>query len=88
MPTAAEKATLDQGRALERTDAKRAIALYEQAVKMKKNGHAARRLAEIYDKGIPGVRRDYVATLEWGKIAEDLGVKYWDCPCRGMPYRG
>jgi TPR repeat protein len=79
-PTTEAQAVLDQARALEGTNPRRAIALYEKSVKMK-NGHAAKRLAEIYDKGIPGIQRDYATSLHWVNVAERLGVRMWNCSC-------
>ena len=34
---------------------------------------AARRLSEIYDRGLLGTRRDYAETLKWSRAAEVLG---------------
>ena len=36
------------------------------------SANAARRLFEIYDKGIPGVERDYVESLKWANVARAL----------------
>jgi hypothetical protein len=37
------------------------------------SGKAAKRLGEIYDKGIPGVERDYAESLKWYNAARVLG---------------
>jgi TPR repeat protein len=37
------------------------------------SGKAAKRLGEIYDKGIPGVSRDYAESLKWYNTARALG---------------
>jgi TPR repeat protein len=37
------------------------------------NGRAAKRLGEIYDKGVPGVSRDYAESLKWYNTARALG---------------
>jgi TPR repeat protein len=43
------------------------------------SGKAALRLAQIYDKGIPGVARDYALSLRWysaaGAMGEDVPAK-------------
>lgn len=80
-PTAEAQAVLDQARELERTNARRAIAMYKASVGKLKDGHAAKRLAEIYDMGIPGVQRDYGASLYWHDVAEKLGVRVSSCSC-------
>ena len=44
---------------------------------------AAKRLGEIYDKGIDGVSRNYAESLKWGNVARVLGEKTeggWGCP--------
>ncbi len=78
-PTPAQYAILVQAWELERTDPRRAIAMYKESVKSLKNGHAAFRLADIYNKGIPGVPRDLAESLWWGEVAWSLGVRYWSC---------
>lgn len=78
-PTPAQYAVLVQAWELERTDPRRAIALYKESIKSLKNGHAAFRLADIYNKGIPGVPRDFAESLQWGEVAWKLGVTYWSC---------
>ena len=42
------------------------------------NGKAARRLGEIYDKGISGVSRDYAESLKWYNTARALGEEVRD----------
>lgn len=79
-PTAEAQAIFDKAKAMETSDARRAIALYKQSVK-KKNGHAAKRLAEIYDTGISGIQRDYGEHLYWADVAQRLGVKMLVCSC-------
>ena len=37
------------------------------------SGKAAKRLGEVYDKGIPGVPRDYAESLKWYNTARALG---------------
>ena len=37
------------------------------------SGPAAKRLGEIYDKGIDGVSRDYAESLKWRNAARVLG---------------
>jgi hypothetical protein len=49
-----------------------AVRAYEQAARAG-SGKAARRLAEIYDRGIPGVSRDYAESLKWENAARMLG---------------
>jgi serine/threonine protein kinase len=51
---------------------KEAIRLYRRAARGG-NGKAAKRLGEIYDKGIPGVSRDYAESLQWYETARQLG---------------
>jgi len=38
------------------------------------SGHAAKRLAEIFDKGAPGVQRDVAESQHWAQTARDLGA--------------
>ena len=37
------------------------------------NGKAAKRLGDIYDKGLAGVPRDYAESLKWYNAARVLG---------------
>lgn len=50
-----------------------AIRLYRRAARAG-NGQAAKRLWEIFDKGAPGVSRDFAESLQWAQTARDLGV--------------
>jgi len=52
--------------------AREAVQLYERAARAGE-GRAAYRLGEIYDKGIPGVSRDYAQALKWYNAARVLG---------------
>jgi eukaryotic-like serine/threonine-protein kinase len=67
------QALFDQALALEQqgkgTDA---VKLYVRAARSG-NGKAAKRLGEIYDKGIAGVSRDYAESLKWYNAARVLG---------------
>lgn len=38
------------------------------------NGQAAKRLGEIYDKGLIGIPRDYAESLKWYNAARVLGA--------------
>ena len=49
-----------------------AVRTYRRAARSG-SGKAAKRLGEIYNKGIPGVSRDYAESLEWYKTAKRLG---------------
>jgi len=51
---------------------KEAIRLYRRAARGG-SGKAAKRLGEIYDKGVPGVSRDYAESLQWYETARQLG---------------
>jgi hypothetical protein len=53
-------------------DAKGAIRIYRRAARAG-NGSAAKRLGEIFDKGVPGVSRDYAESLQWYEVARQLG---------------
>ncbi len=53
-------------------DAKGAIRLYRRAARAG-SGKAAKRLGEIYDRGLPGVSRDYAESLQWYETARQLG---------------
>ena len=52
--------------------AKDAIRVYRRAARAG-SGKAAKRLGEIYDKGVPGVSRDYAESLQWYESARQLG---------------
>ena len=47
------------------------------------NCEAAKRLGQIYDKGIRDVNRDYVASLKWYSQAEKLGCRVQRAGPRG-----
>ena len=49
-----------------------AIRVYRKAARAG-SGKAAKRLGEIYDKGVPGVSRDYAESLQWYETARQLG---------------
>lgn len=49
-----------------------AVRVYRRAARSG-SGKAARRLGEIYEKGIPGVSRDYAESLSWYEKARQLG---------------
>jgi TPR repeat protein len=57
---------------MEATDPKGAVKIYRSLAR-KGNGKAATRLGAIYDRGIPGVPRDYQESLSWYQRARDLG---------------
>lgn len=63
----------EQAAALER-DGKgaEAVRTYTRAARSG-SGKAAKHLGEIYDKGIPGVSRDYAESLKWYNTARALG---------------
>ena len=80
----AEAATLyRQGHALEGAgNVKDAVRIYRQAARAG-SGKAAMRLGEIFDKGAPGVSRDYRESLQWYETAYKLGEARdggWGCP--------
>jgi len=49
-----------------------AVKMYTQAARSG-NGKAAKRLGEIYDKGLAGISRDYAESLKWYNAARVLG---------------
>ena len=49
-----------------------AVKLYTQAARSG-SGKAAKRLGEIYDKGLAGISRDYAESLKWYNAARVLG---------------
>jgi serine/threonine-protein kinase len=53
-------------------NAKDAIRIYRRAARAG-SGKAAKRLGEIFDKGAPGVSRDYAESLQWYETARQLG---------------
>ncbi len=52
--------------------ANEAIRIYRRAARAG-SGKAAKRLGEIYDKGAPGISRDYAESLQWYETARQLG---------------
>ena len=67
------EALLTQAAALEdQGKGKEAIKLYRKAARSG-NGKAAKRLGEIYDKGLAGIPRDYAESLKWYNAARVLG---------------
>jgi serine/threonine-protein kinase len=67
------EALYQQGEALEQEGKGRdAVKVYVRAARSG-NGKAAKRLGEIYDKGIAGVSRDYAESLKWYNAARVLG---------------
>jgi outer membrane biosynthesis protein TonB len=65
-------------------DAKSAIRLYRRAARAG-SGKAAKRLGEIYDRGVPGVPRDYAESLQWYETARQLGETVETAGLRGGP---
>ena len=64
-----------QAVALERSGkAVDAVRIYRRAARAG-SGKAALRLAEIFDRGVPGVSRDYAESLQWYQTAQQLGEK-------------
>jgi serine/threonine-protein kinase len=57
---------------MEGSDIKAAVRIYRRAAR-DGNGKAAKRLGELYDKGVPGVDRDYQESLSWYEKARELG---------------
>jgi serine/threonine-protein kinase len=53
-------------------DVKGAIRIYRRAARAG-SGKAAKRLGEIFDRGVPGVPRDYAESLQWYETARQLG---------------
>ena len=53
-------------------NARDAIRIYRRAARAG-SGKAAKRLGEIYDRGVPGVSRDYAESLQWYETARQLG---------------
>ncbi|MFY9314298.1 MAG: protein kinase [Burkholderiales bacterium] len=53
-------------------DAKGAIRIYRRAARAG-SGKAAKRLGEIFDRGVSGVPRDYAESLQWYETARQLG---------------
>lgn len=57
---------------IEASDPNGAIRIYRRAAR-DGDGKAAKRLGEIFDKGIPGVTRNYEEALSWYSKARELG---------------
>jgi serine/threonine-protein kinase len=67
------EALFDQAMALEQQGkGNDAVKIYVRAARSG-NGKAAKRLGEIYDKGLAGVSRDYAESLKWYNAARVLG---------------
>jgi len=73
-PAASDNEVLyQQAQTLEQSGkANDAIRIYRRAARSG-SGKAAKRLGEIYDRGIPGVSRDYAESLQWYETARQLG---------------
>jgi len=66
-------ALLKQAQAMEEQgNGKEAVKVYTRAARSG-NGKAAKRLGEIYDKGLVGIPRDYAESLKWYNAARVLG---------------
>ena len=71
-PTSGD-ALFSQAAALEQEGKGRdAVKMYTQAARSG-NGKAAKRLGEIFDKGLVGIQRDYAESLKWYNAARVLG---------------
>jgi serine/threonine-protein kinase len=64
-------------------NAAQAIRVYRRAARAG-SGKAAKRLGEIYDRGVPGVSRDYAESLQWYETARQLGEKIEEAKARGQ----
>jgi serine/threonine protein kinase len=73
-PAVSENETLyQQAQSLEAGgQATNAVRLYRRAARAG-HGKSAKRLGDIYDRGVPGVSRDYAESLQWYQTARDLG---------------
>jgi|CXWL01.1.fsa_nt_gi serine/threonine-protein kinase len=49
-----------------------AVRIYRRAARAG-HGKSAKRLGDIFDRGVPGVSRDYAESLQWYQTARDLG---------------
>ena len=58
--------------AMESSDPTAALRIYRRAAR-DGSGKAAKRLGELFDKGAPGVARDYQEALSWYSKARELG---------------
>lgn len=61
-----------QAMELESSDPRGAVKIYRSLAR-NGNAAAAKRLGEIFDKGIPGIPRDYAESLQWYETARKLG---------------
>jgi serine/threonine-protein kinase len=67
------EAMYQQALAMERDGkAADAVRIYRRAARAG-HGKAAKRLGDIFDRGVPGVSRDYAESLQWYQTARDLG---------------
>jgi TPR repeat protein len=72
-PSPEARKLYEEGQAAEeRKDMRAALTLYERAAKAG-SGAAAKRLGEIYDKGVGGVPREYSQANRWYNAARALG---------------
>ena len=72
-PAPGGEALFEQASALEQQGkGNDAVKLYVRAARSG-NGKAAKRLGDIYDKGLAGVSRDYAESLKWYNAARVLG---------------
>jgi hypothetical protein len=75
VPDTSGRSLYEQGSSTERDgNMKEAVNLYVQAARAGE-AQAARRLAEIYGKGIGGIARDYAESLKWDNAARILGER-------------
>ncbi len=83
-PAVSENETLyQQALALEQGGkASEALRIYRRAARAG-SGKAAKRLGEIYDRGVPGVSRDYAESLQWYETARQLGERIEMASSRG-----
>ncbi len=85
-----DKALYQKAAAMESTDPIAAIRIYRRAARAG-SGMAAKRLGEIYDKGLIGVPRNYQEALSWYSKARELGASRieggWQCPAGGCAGR-
>jgi serine/threonine-protein kinase len=65
-------ALFQKAQSMEASDPSGAIRLYRRAAR-DGSGRAAKRLGELFDKGAPGVTRDYQESLSWYEKARELG---------------
>jgi len=63
-----------QAQSMEASDPRGAVKIYRSLAR-NGNGKAAKRLGEIYDKGIAGISRDYAESLQWYEVARKAGEK-------------